>query len=161
MVCNAGIGRGGRLSQMTEEDWDVVLDITLKGSFNYLRGVAPIFESQEYGKIVCVGSINGLRGRMGSTSYNVAKAGLIGLVKTAASELGRYNINVNLIAPGFIETPSQTNTPELIRDLVLKECAIKRLGQPEDIAPVVTFLCSEGARHITGEVIKVDAGQYL
>ena len=101
------------------------------------------------------------RGRIGSVSYNVAKAGLIGLVKTAASELGQYNVNVNLIAPGFIETDSQQEVSELIRDLVLKECAIKRLGQPSDIAPVVTFLCTEAAKHITGAVLKVDAGQYM
>lgn len=161
LVCNAGIARGVRLVDMTETDWDTVVDVTLKGSFNYIRAVGPTFQAQNQGKIVCIGSINGLRGRMGTTSYNVAKAGLTGLVKTAASEMGRYNINVNLIAPGFIETPSQIRTPELIRDLVLKECAIKRLGTPEDIAPAVVFLCSPEARHITGEVIKVDAGQYL
>ena len=79
----------------------------------------------------------------------------------AAAELGQFNVNVNLVAPGFVETPSQMDTPELIRDLVLKECAIKRLGVPEDIAPAVVFLCSDAARHITGQVIKVDAGQYL
>jgi NAD(P)-dependent dehydrogenase (short-subunit alcohol dehydrogenase family) len=98
---------------------------------------------------------------MGSASYNAAKAGLIGLVKTAALELGEYGINVNLVAPGFIETPAQTNTPTHVRDLILWECAIKRLGTPADIAPLVVFLCTNAARHITGQVIKVDAGQYL
>jgi 3-oxoacyl-[acyl-carrier protein] reductase len=161
LVCNAGIARGVPLYKMTELDWDDVVDVSLKGSFNYIRAVAPLFIQQTYGKVVCIGSINGLRGRIGSTSYNAAKAGLVGLVKTAAAELGRFNINVNLVAPGFIETPSQTHTSELIRDLVLKECAIKRLGTPEDVAPVVVFLCNDSARHITGQVIKVDAGQYL
>jgi len=161
LVCNAGIARSAPLASMSEQDWDDVIKVSLKGAFNYMRAAAPVFMAQQDGKIVCIGSINGLRGRLGSASYNAAKAGLIGLVKTAAAELGRHNINVNLIAPGFIDSPSQVNTPELIRDLVLKECAIKRLGRPEDISSVVAFLCTEGARHVTGQVIKVDAGQYL
>ncbi|MBL8800129.1 MAG: SDR family oxidoreductase [Planctomycetia bacterium] len=161
LVCNAGVARSASLLRMTEADWDDVLGISLKGSFNYLHAVAPGFVARKAGKIVCIGSINGLRGRIGTASYNAAKAGLTGLVKTAAAELGPYSVNVNLVAPGFIETTSQQNTSELIRDLVLKECAIKRLGQPEDIAPLVTFLCSPLARHLTGQVIKADAGQYL
>ena len=161
LVCNAGMARGRALWNMSEDDWDAVVDVSLKGAFNYVQAVAPIYMKQNDGKIVCIGSINGLRGRMGSLSYNAAKAGLSGLAKTAASELGRFNVNVNVVAPGFIETPSQVNTPELIRDLVLKECAIKRLGTPDDIAPAVVFLCSDAARHITGQIIKVDAGQYL
>jgi 3-oxoacyl-[acyl-carrier protein] reductase len=161
LVCNAGVARSAALPRMREEDWDQVIDVTLKGAFNYVRAAAPVFQNRRAGKIVCIGSINGLRGRVGTVGYNVAKAGLLGLVKTAAAELGRHNVNVNLVAPGFIETDSQQNTPELIRKLVLDECAIKRLGQPEDIAPLITFLCSESARHITGAVIKADAGQYL
>jgi 3-oxoacyl-[acyl-carrier protein] reductase len=161
LVCNAGFSRGMALWKMTEADWDDVVDVSLKGAFNYIRAVAPLYLEQTYGKVVCIGSINGLRGRIGSASYNAAKAGLVGLVKTAAAELGRFNVNVNLVAPGFIETPSQAHTSELVRDLVLKECAIKRLGMPEDIAPVVVFLCSDATRHVTGQVIKVDAGQYL
>jgi 3-oxoacyl-[acyl-carrier protein] reductase len=161
LVCNAGVARGIALWKMSESDWDDVVEVTLKGTFNYIRAVAPRFRQQQYGKIVCVGSINGLRGRIGSASYNAAKAGLVGLMKSAAAELGPCNVNVNLVAPGYIETPSQVSTPELIRDLVLKECVIKRLGTPEDIAPAVVFLCSDAARHITGQTIKVDAGQYL
>ena len=161
LVCNAGIARSGAFWKMKEGDWDDVMEVTLKGAFNYLHAAAPIFMEQNHGKVVCVGSINGLRGRLGTLSYNVAKAGLTGLVKTAAAELGRYNVNINLVAPGFIESPSQVNTPELVRDLVLKECALKRLGTPKDIAAVVVFLCSEAARHVTGQTIKVDAGQYL
>jgi 3-oxoacyl-[acyl-carrier protein] reductase len=161
LVCNAGVADAMALSNVTEQSWDTVLDVTLKGAFNYVRAVTPVYMQQNSGKIVCIGSINGLRGRVGSIAYNSAKAGLIGLVKTAAAELGRYNVNVNLVAPGFIETQSQTNTSELIRDLVLKECAIPRLGSPADIAPVVVFLSGDGARHVTGQVLKVDAGQYL
>lgn len=161
LVCNAGYARGMALHKMSEADWDDVMRGSLKSAFNYIRAASPPFMERNAGKIVCIGSINGLRGRIGSTAYNAAKAGLMGLCKTAAAELGRYNVNVNLIAPGFIESDSQKNTPELIRNLVLNENAIKRLGTPEDIAGVVAFLCSEDARHVTGQVIKVDAGQYL
>jgi len=161
LVCNAGFARSAPIHQMSEDDWDSVMAVSLKGAFNYIRAAAPAFISQVYGKVVCVGSINGLRGRIGSASYNAAKAGLEGLVKTVAAELGRFNVNANVVAPGFIDTPSQAKTPELIRNLVLNECAIKRLGTPADIAPLVTFLVSDAARHITGQVIKVDAGQYI
>lgn len=161
LVCNAGIARGAAIHRMSENEWDDVMDVTLKGAFNYIRAVAPAFIKQRSGKIVCVGSINGLRGRVGTVSYNVAKAGLLGLVKTSAAELGRFDVNVNLVAPGFVETDSQRSTSELVREVVLKECAIKRLGEPGDIAPVVSFLCTESARHITGTIIKVDAGQYI
>ncbi|HUP23745.1 MAG TPA: SDR family NAD(P)-dependent oxidoreductase [Thermoanaerobaculia bacterium] len=161
LVCNAGFARSRPLAKMTEDDWDSVVDVCLKGAFNYIRAAAPHLVSQTFGRVVCIGSINGLRGRIGTASYNAAKAGLVGLVKTAAAELGQHSINVNLVAPGFIETPSQSETPEIVRDLVLKECAIKRLGRPEDVAPVVAFLCSDDAHHLTGQVLKVDAGQYL
>jgi 3-oxoacyl-[acyl-carrier protein] reductase len=161
LVCNAGVGTSAPLIKMSEAEWDSAIEVSLKGTFNYIRAAAPGFVKQNSGKIVCIGSINGLRGRVGSASYNTAKAGLLGLVKTAAAELGRHNVNVNLIAPGFIETSTQINTSELIRDLVLKECAIQRLGQPEDISPCVAFLASDDARHITGQIIKIDAGQYL
>ncbi len=161
LVCSAGVARGVPLVRMTEEDWDAVLGVTLKGTFNYLRAAAPGLVEQRRGKIVCIGSINGLRGRIGTSSYNAAKAGLVGLMKTAAAELGPAQVNVNLVAPGFVETPSQAGTPELIRDLVLKETVLRRLGTPGDVAPLVAFLVSDAAAHITGQVIKVDAGQYL
>ena len=161
LVCSAGIARKGLLWELTEEDWGQVIDVTLKGTFNYIHAVAPVMRKQKHGKIVSIGSINGLRGRKNSASYNAAKAGLVGLVKAAALEMGENTINVNLVAPGFIETTSQRDTPDSVRELVLSECAIKRLGKPEDIAPVVAFLCSDAARHITGQVIKVDAGQYI
>jgi 3-oxoacyl-[acyl-carrier protein] reductase len=161
LVCNAGAARSAPLIDMTEEDWDRSVDTSLKSAFNYIRAAGPGFVAQKYGKIVCVGSINGLRGRLGTAGYNTAKAGLVGLVKTAAAELGPSGINVNLVAPGFIDTPSQRDTPMLIRDLVVKETALGRLGTPEDIAPLIIFLCSDAARHVTGQTIRVDAGQYL
>lgn len=161
LVHNAGFARSGPLWKLSEDDWDAVVDTSLKGAFNYVHAAAPVMIKQAGGRVVCIGSINGLRGRLGSLSYNVAKAGLTGLIKTVAAELGRYQVTANVVAPGYVETPSQAQTPELVRDLVLKECAIKRLGQPEDIVPMVAFLCSEEARHVTGQTIKVDAGQYL
>lgn len=161
LICNAGFARKGLLWELTENDWDDVVDVCLKGTFNYLNASAPIFMKQRHGKVVAIGSINGLRGRRNTASYNAAKAGLVGLIKAAAVELGGYNVNANIVAPGFIETESQADTPQSVRNQVLSECAIKRLGTPKDIAPVVAFLCSDAARHITGEVVKVDAGQYL
>lgn len=160
LICSAGINSKGMFWELSEQDWDTVVDVCLKGNFNYMHAIAPHFITKQYGKIVCIGSINGLRGRKGTASYNAAKAGQVGLIKAAALELGESNVNVNLVAPGFIETTSQVQTPNEVRELVLSECAIKRLGQASDIAPVISFLMSEGARHITGEVIKVDAGQY-
>ncbi len=161
LVCNAGFARIGLLWELSEKDWDEVVDVCLKGTFNYIHAAAPHFLKQKSGKIVAIGSINGLRARRNTASYNAAKAGLTGLIKAAAIELGEYNVNVNLVAPGFIETPSQKETPQAMRDLVLSECVIKRLGTPQDIAPVVAFLCSESSRHMTGQIIKVDAGQYI
>ena len=161
LVCCAGIARSAPIWKMEESDWDRVVDVCLKSAFNYIRAASAHFIQQMSGKIICIGSINGLRGRVGTASYNAAKAGLVGLVKTAAAELGEFNVNVNLVAPGFIETTSQLHTPQIIRDLVKKECAIKRLGTPQDIAPLIVFLSSDAANHVTGQTIKVDAGQYL
>lgn len=161
LVCNAGISRRKPLWDLTEADWDDVVNVCLKGTFNYIHAASPIFIKQNRGKIVSIGSINGLRARRDCASYNAAKVGLTGLVKTAALELGTYNVNVNLIAPGYIGTAVQATRTKASLDNTLNQCAIKRLGQPEDIAPVVVFLCSEAARHMTGQVIKVDAGQYM
>ena len=108
-----------------------------------------------------VTSINGLRGKFGQSNYTAAKGGVIALTKTVARELGRYNVNVNAIAPGLIETDMVKEAPEKVRDLALSEIVLGRLGQPEEVAWVVSFLCSDLARHITGEVITVDGGQYI
>lgn len=161
LVCNAGFPRRRPLWELTESDWDDVVAVGLKGAFNYIHAVAPKFMAQKRGKIVSIGSINGLRAQRNIASYNAAKAGLTGLVKAAALELGEFGINVNLVAPGFMETPSQVDRAPGFRDAVLSQCAIKRLGTPQDVAPLVAFLCSEAARHMTGQVIKVDAGQYM
>jgi 3-oxoacyl-[acyl-carrier protein] reductase len=161
LVCNAGRAKSAPIWKMQEEDWNETIRAALTSAFNYIRAASPLFMQQSSGKIVCIGSINGLRGRVGTTGYNVAKSGLLGLVKTAAAELGKFNINVNLVVPGFMDTPSQADTPEIVRELVRKECALQRLGTPEDVAAVVVFLCTDAARHMTGALVQVDAGQYL
>ena len=158
---NAGINWDGVIWKMTEEQWDNVIDINLKGYFNYIRAVAPIFREQKSGKILNVTSINGLRGKFGQANYSASKAGIIGLTKTVAKELGKYAVNVNAIAPGLIETDMMKNATEEVRNMAIEEIVLKRIGQPEEVAEVVAFMCSDMARHITGEVIKVDGGQYI
>jgi 3-oxoacyl-[acyl-carrier protein] reductase len=161
LVNNAGINRDGVIWKMTEEQWDSVIDVNLKGYFNYIRTVAPIFREQKSGKIVNVTSINGLRGKFGQANYSASKAGIIGLTKTVARELGKYDVNVNAIAPGLIETDMMKQASEEVRKMAIEEIVLKRIGHPEEVANVVAFLCSEMARHITGEVLKVDGGQYI
>jgi 3-oxoacyl-[acyl-carrier protein] reductase len=161
LVNNAGINRDSVIWKMTDEQWDEVIAIDLKGTFNYIRAVAPIFKEQGSGKIVNVTSINGLRGKFGQSNYTAAKGGVIALTKTVARELGRYNVNVNAIAPGLIETDMVKQAPEQVRQMALSEIVLGRLGTPEEVAWVITFLCSERARHITGQIISVDGGQYL
>ena len=161
LINNAGINWDEVVWKMTEEMWDKVLDTDLKGCFNYIRAVAPIFKEQNSGKIVNIASINGLRGKFGQANYAAAKAGIIGLTKTVAKELGKYNVNVNAIAPGLIETEMIQKLPEEIKKQALDETVFKRIGKPENVAHLVTFLCSEKAKHITGEVIKIDGGQYI
>lgn len=161
LVNNAGVNWDGVIWKMTEEQWDKVIAIDLKGCFNYIRAVSPIFREQKHGKIVNITSINGLRGKFGQSNYSAAKAGVVGLTKTAARELGKYGINVNSVAPGLIETEMIKKMPVEAKQVSLEETVFKRLGAPEDVAHVVTFLCSDLSRHLTGEVIKVDGGQYI
>jgi 3-oxoacyl-[acyl-carrier protein] reductase len=161
LVNNAGINRDGVIWKMTEDQWDKVININLKGYFNYSGAVAQIFREQKSGKIVNISSINGLRGKFGQANYSASKAGIIGLTKTLAKELGKYNVCVNAVAPGLIETDMMKQASEEVRKSALEEIVLKKLGQPEDVANAVVFLCSGLADHITGEVIKVDGGQYI
>ncbi|MCX6156178.1 MAG: SDR family NAD(P)-dependent oxidoreductase [Candidatus Kapabacteria bacterium] len=161
LVNNAGINKDSVIWKMTEEQWDSVIDVNLKGYFNYVRAVAPLFKDQCNGKIVNITSINGLRGKFGQSNYSAAKAGIIGFTKALAKELGKYSINVNAVAPGMINTDMMKNIPEAARTAALQETVLNRIGSPEDIANAVAFLCSDLSKHITGEIIKVDGGQYI
>jgi 3-oxoacyl-[acyl-carrier protein] reductase len=161
LVCNAGINRDNVIWKMSEEEWDSVITINLKGYFNYIRAVAPKFKEQGFGKIVNITSINGLRGKFGQTNYSASKGGIISLTKALAKELGRYNINVNAVAPGLILTDMMVKIPDKFKQIALDETVLKRLGEPEDVADVVAFLCSDLSKHVTGEIIKVDGGQYI
>ncbi len=163
LVNNAGMNWDGVCWKMSEEQWDRVLEVNLKGYFNFTRHVAPLFKEQKYGKIVNVTSINGLRGKFGQTNYSASKAGIIGYTKAVAKELGAFGVNVNAVAPGLIETQmlKESEARDKIIDMAMGEIVLKRVGQPEDLANVVTFLASDRARHVTGEIIKVDGGQYI
>ncbi len=161
LVNNVAMARDKPIWEMDLDRWDYGIKRTLYPCFNYTRAVIDIFIKQRRGKIINIGSINGIRGREGSISYCTAKAGIIGFTKTLAKELGEYNVNVNVVAPGYIDTDGQSNTSELIKRMVLDECAIRRLSKPEEIAYLVEFLASEKSDNITGEVIKIDNGQYI
>jgi len=161
LVTNAGVNWDGVVWKMAEEQWDRVIDVDLKGTFNYLRAASPIFKEQGNGRFIAVTSINGLRGKFGQTNYSAAKSGVHGLAKAAAKDLGKFGVTCNAIAPGFILTEMGESMPEQFRQAAIEESAVKRAGMPEDIAWLVAFLASECGRHITGEVIKVDGGQYI
>jgi len=162
LVNNAGIARDRALWRMEDDEWADVVDTNLTGAFNMIRAVAPILRGQQYGKIVNVASVHGLRSEFGLSNYASSKAGMIGLTRSAAVELGRSNINVNAVAPGYIRTTRLTDgvSPEVL-DRARDRSVLRRLGDPQDVANVVVFLCSENARHVTGAVIPVDGGYML
>ena len=159
LVCNAGIARDAMIWKMTEEAWDQVMDVNLKGCFAYCRAVAGLFREQQHGRIVNIASINGLRGKAGQANYAASKAGIIALTRTLARELGPKGVNVNCVAPGMVRTEMTAKLPPAILERAIAETPLGRMAEPEDIARVVVFLCSEASRHITGEVIRVDGGQ--
>ena len=161
LVCNAGITWDGVLWKMTEAQWDTVIDTNLKGYFNYNRAAARVFKDQRSGKIVNVSSINGLRGKFGQCNYSASKAGNIALTKALARELGKFGVNVNCVAPGMVLTEMARKIPPAFLAAAVKETVLGRVAEPEEVAHVVAFLCSEYARHVTGEVVKVDGGQYI
>ncbi len=161
LVCNAGINRDAAIWKMTEEQWDQVMDINLKGYFNYIRAVAPYFREQKHGRIINITSINGLRGKFGQSNYSASKAGIIGLTKTVARELGRAQVTVNAVAPGMIMTEMAQQLEQKWIDIAKAETVMDKLGELDDVAHLVTFLASDIAGHITGQVISVDGGQYI
>ena len=161
LVCNAGITWDGVIWKMTEQQWDQVISVNLKGYFNYNKAAALVFKDQKYGKIVNISSINGMRGKFAQANYAASKGGEIALSKTLARELGRFNVNVNCIAPGMVLTDMMKQIPMEFQAKALEETVVGRFATPEDVAHVVAFLCSDRSRHITGEVIKIDGGQYI
>ena len=161
LVNNAGITRDRTLAKMSDEEWTTVLAVNLTGAFHLIRAIAPRMAAQGYGRIVNITSINGLRGKFGQGNYAASKAGLIGLTKTAAKEFGRKGVTVNAVAPGMVLTEMALAAPPETTDRARAEAALPSLASPGDIAAAVLFLLSDAARMITGEVLRVDAGQYI
>lgn len=161
LVCNAGVARDHASWKMTEAEWDQVIDVNLKGCFAFCRAAAPVFRAQKSGRIVTVASINGLRGKFGQSNYAASKAGVVGLTKTLAKELGPSGVNVNCVAPGIVRTEMTASLSAEVIAKSVAESALGRMGEPEEVASVVAFLLSDRARYVTGEVIKIDGGQYI
>lgn len=161
LVNNAGITRDRSLLKMSDEEWRSVLDVNLTGAFHVLRAVAPGMVAAHYGRIVNVASINGLRGKFGQGNYAASKAGLVALTKTAARELGPKGVTVNAVAPGMVLTEMTLALAEEHRRRALDEAVLEGLPEIDDVAAAVVFLLSDAARRITGEVLRVDSGQYI
>lgn len=160
LVNNAGITRDGLVVRMGDEDWDAVLNVNLRGAFTCTREAAKLMTRRRHGRIINITSISGQMGNAGQLNYSAAKAGMIGLTKAAAKELGGRNITVNAIAPGFIETDMTAALPEEARKAYLGAIPLKRFGAVDDIAAAVAFLASDQAGYITGQVLAVNGGLY-
>lgn len=159
LVNCAGISKDRVCWEMSEADWDDVIAVDLKGAFNYARAAAPHMRRQRRGRIVNVASTNALRGKWGLANYSAAKAGMIGMTRVFARELGKYNVTVNAVAPGMVRTPLTAGLPPEIMQRASKEAALGRIAEPRDIAAVIAFLLTDDARHVTGAVVPVDGGQ--
>jgi 3-oxoacyl-[acyl-carrier protein] reductase len=161
LVNNAGITRDNLMVRMKEAEWDAVLSVNLKGPFMCTQQAARIMMKQRSGRIVNIASVVGVIGNVGQANYVAAKAGIIGLTKTAAKEYAARGVTVNAVAPGFIETDMTANLPEKVRELMLAQIPLARPGQPEDVAGVVKFLASDAAGYLTGQVLHVSGGMYM
>lgn len=158
LVNNAGFDRGGTLLKVKEEDWDAVLDVHLKGTMNCIQAVALHMIENRYGKIVNISSIYGKSGGIAAISYSSAKAGIIGLTKSVARELGRYQINVNVVLPGLTLTPTIAKMAEKYKNMIIDNTPLGRIGKPEEVANVVAFLASDEASFMTGASVEVSGG---
>lgn len=161
LVNNAGITKDNLIMRMKEEDFDSVIDVNLKGAFNCLKAVTPIMIRQKEGKIINMSSVVGVIGNAGQVNYSASKAGLIGMTKSLAREIGSKNINVNAIAPGFIDTDMTKVLSDDQKKNIISQVPLKRLGHVEDIANLALFLGSEQSNYITGQVIHVDGGMAM
>jgi 3-oxoacyl-[acyl-carrier protein] reductase len=161
LVNNAGITRDGLIVRMKETDWDDVLDINLKGTFNCIKAVSKAMLKQRAGRIINVSSVVGVSGNPGQANYVAAKAGIIGLTKAVAKELAPRGITANVVAPGYIATDMTTSLSEKAREMMVSQIPLGRVGTPEDIAGAVVFLASDQAAYITGQVIHVNGGMYM
>ncbi len=161
LVNNAGITKDGLLIRMKESDWDDVIDANLKGAFNMMKSVSKIMIKKRVGKIVNIGSIVGSMGNPGQANYSASKAGLIGLTKSVARELASRNIQVNLVAPGYIETDMTDELNEKQKETILESIPLKKLGTTADVANSVLFLSSSASDYITGHVLHVNGGMYM
>ncbi len=161
LVCNAGITRDGLLARMKEEDWDEVMAVNLKGTFNCVKAGCRPMMKQRWGRIIIITSVVGFAGNAGQVNYSAAKAGLVGLTRSTARELASRSITVNCVAPGYIETDMTSELPEAVKEKILAEIPLGILGQPEDIAGAVTYLASDDARYVTGQAIHVNGGMFM
>lgn len=161
LVNNAGITRDSLIMRMKEADWDLVLNINLKGTFNCSKAVVRPMMRQHYGRIVNITSVSGLIGQVGQTNYSSSKAGIIGFTKALAREVGSRKITVNAVAPGLVKTALTIDLPEELKDMFIEMTPLGRYGEPEDIANAVAFLVSDEASYITGQVLSVDGGMAM
>ncbi|MFT8348161.1 3-oxoacyl-[acyl-carrier-protein] reductase [Clostridium saccharoperbutylacetonicum] len=161
MVNNAGITKDTLILRMKEEDFDSVIDVNLKGVFNCLKAITPIMVKQKQGKIINLSSVVGISGNAGQVNYSASKAGVIGMTKSLAKEVGSRGITVNAVAPGYIETDMTETLGEKYKEEMKKNIPLKRLGTAKDVAEVIAFLASESADYVTGQVIQVDGGMLM
>ncbi len=161
LINNAGITKDNLLVRMSKDDWDAVIDTNLGGAFNCIKAVVRPMSKRRSGRIVNITSVIGVMGNIGQANYSAAKAGMIGLTKSAARELASRGVTVNAVAPGFIATDMTADLPDNIKEGILQQVPLSRLGDPDEVASVVSFLLSDAAGYITGEVIHINGGLWM